>query len=79
MREPEGSKSGVHRLPPTNWTVTGSGSSLLNEMMESVGFPLTSLMPKISASGKEAETATFRFAEVAGASTSSSGTYVLLA
>ena len=60
MREPDGSKSGVHRLPPTNCTVTGSGFSLLKERIESVILPLTSLIPKISASGKLADTETAR-------------------
>ena len=71
MREPCGSKSGVQRLPPMKLTVTGSVSSLLKETSACVGLPLTSLMPKISAAGKEAETVTARFGDVDGASTSS--------
>jgi len=69
MRESRGSKSSVHRLPPTNWTMTGSVSSLLKERIDLVGLPLTSLMPKISASGNDAETETARLGLATGSST----------
>ena len=55
----------------------GSVSSLLKERLASVGLPLMSLMPKISESGKEAETKTFKLGEVLGVSTSSSGICIL--
>lgn len=54
------SNAGVQRAPPTNLTVTGSGSSFENETSACVDFPLTSLMPKISAAGNEALTETAR-------------------
>ena len=42
-----------------------------------MGLPLMSLMPKISESGNEADTKTFKFGDVLGASTSSSGICLL--
>lgn len=60
MREPSGSKSGVQRLPPIKLTVTASVSSFVKERIACVGLPFTSLMPKISALGKEVETVTAR-------------------
>jgi hypothetical protein len=71
MREPWGSKSGVQRLPPMKLTVTASVSSLVKERIACVGLPLTSLIPKISALGKDAETVTARFRLFAGSSISS--------
>jgi hypothetical protein len=71
MREPWGSKSGVQRLPPMKLTVTGSASSLVKERSACVGLPLTSLIPKISALGKEAETVTARAGLFVGSSISS--------
>lgn len=52
-------------------TVIASVSSLVKDKIACVGLPLTSLMPKISALGKEAETATARFGLFLGSSSSS--------
>lgn len=52
-------------------TVTASVSSLVKERRACVGLPLTSLMPKISALGKEVETVTARLGLFAGSSISS--------
>lgn len=46
--------AGVTREPPTMTTLTGSGSLLETSNTARVGWPLTSLMPKISDCGNEA-------------------------
>ena len=61
-----------HRLPPMKATVTGTGSSFEKERRACVGWPLTSLMPKISEDGNEVETLTARFGDFEGDSSSSS-------
>lgn len=70
--------SGAQRLPPMKTTVMGSGSSLLMESRAWVGWPLMSLMPKISDEGNEVETFTARFAEVEGCSASASSACLII-
>ena len=55
-----------------NTTLTGSGSSFVNEMMACVATPLTSLIPKISEEGKEAETFIARSGVVSNSGATSS-------
>lgn len=55
-----------------NATLIASGSSFEMERTACVGWPLTSLMPKISEDGNDVETFTARLGDVEGASTSSS-------
>lgn len=53
-------------------TLTDSGSSLEKERRAWVGWPFTSLMPKISEEGNDVEILTAMLGEVEGVSTSSS-------
>ena len=62
----------VQRLPPTKLMPTGSFSSLVMERSAWVGWPLTSLMPKISEFGKDVEIFILRPGGGACISTSSS-------
>ncbi len=64
--------SGVHKLPPMKETVMGAGSSFAKDSRAWVGWPLMSLIPKISEEGNEADTCTARLGEVDGDSSSSS-------
>lgn len=73
---PSGRSCRVESMPPTTATVTGAGSLLVKERMADVAWLFTSLMPKISAWGKEAETLTARFGVVGGESSSCSGVCV---
>jgi hypothetical protein len=51
----------VVREPPMTWTVMGFGSLLETSRTARVGWPLTSLTPKISACGKLVLMSTARF------------------
>jgi len=60
------------RAPPTTAILMGSTSLLVKSRRAFVARPLTSLTPKISASGKATETVTARLG-VTGSLTASSG------
>ena len=62
----------VQRLPPIKATLTDSGSSLEKERRAWVGWPFTSLTPKISEEGNDVEILTAMLGEGEEFSTSSS-------
>ncbi len=62
----------VHRLPPIKTTVTASVSSFVIERRACVGWPLMSLMPKISEDGKAVDTCTARPGESSSITSASS-------